>query len=172
VSLAPATPLVEILEKQWEATLFASQTGLAPMLGWRLVYHTLRSKGSRAGFPDRVMVRDRVIFAESKRELTGRASTDRDRQPSESQREWLDGLTKAGMECYLWRPSDLDDIAKILSKRWVFLPSASDGGRLHDGESFWVPKSLWVAEVGRFDEMNKATAPDVPGQTTIHDFLP
>jgi hypothetical protein len=112
-----AKPLEDVLEKDWDHTLFNSQKGLAPMLGWRLCYHTLRSKGSQSGFPDRVLVRERVIFVELKRELTGKASVDRDRQPTEHQREWLDGLAKAGAETYLWRPGDLDEIGEILSMR-------------------------------------------------------
>lgn len=112
-----AKPLQDILEKDWDKTLFDRQKGLAPMLGWRLCYHTLRSKGSQSGFPDRVLVRERVIFVELKRELTGKASEDAKRQPTDSQREWLDGLATAGAEVYLWRPSDLDGIGWILSQR-------------------------------------------------------
>ncbi len=96
------------LEKEWDYQLFNSKKGLAPMLGWRLCYHTLRSKGSQSGFPDRVLVRERVIFAELKREK-GIVSA--------NQTEWLNGLALAGAEVYLWRPSDLDEIAQILSKR-------------------------------------------------------
>lgn len=63
-------------------------------------------KGS-AGFPDIVAARDtRVIFAELKSE-NGRVSG--------NQREWLDLLRLAGMEVYLWYPSDLVSIAKTIS---------------------------------------------------------
>ncbi len=96
------------LEKEWDYQLFNSKKGLAPMLGWRLCYHTLRSKGSQSGFPDRVLVRERVIFAELKREkgvLTP------------AQIEWLNGLARAGAEVYVWRPSDLDEIAQILTMK-------------------------------------------------------
>ncbi len=96
------------LEKEFDYQLFNSKKGLAPMLGWRLCYHTLRSKGSQSGFPDRVLVRERVIFAELKREKG---------VPTPAQIEWLNGLAAAGAEVYLWRPSDLDEIAKILSHR-------------------------------------------------------
>ena len=71
-------------------------------------YHTLRSKGSQSGFPDRVLVRERVIFAELKREKTG---------PTPNQIEWLDGLAIAGAEVYVWRPRDLEEIGLILSAR-------------------------------------------------------
>ncbi len=96
------------LEKEFDFQLFNSKKGLAPMLGWRLCYHTLRSKGSQSGFPDRVLVRERIIFAELKREKG---------VVTPGQVEWLNGLAAAGAEVYLWRPSDLDEIALILSHR-------------------------------------------------------
>lgn len=161
MSLAPAKPLEDILEREWEATLYNSKSGLAPLLGWRLVYHTLRSKGSRAGFPDRVLVRDRVIFAESKREKKVATPI------TDDQRDWLDGLAKAGAEVYLWRPSDLDEISMILSKRWLLGPN---GLELGNGLSAWRPKTAWVPGIGRVDEV-PSPEPEVPGQTTIHDFV-
>jgi len=125
--------------------LFGRQKGLAPMLGWRpdLTYHTLRSKGSQSGFPDRVLVRDRIIFAELKREQG---------TPTETQREWLNALASAGAEVYLWRPSDLDEIATILGKRWTF-EKGIDGQRLLRTELVsYAPQSLWLPGVGRVDE--------------------
>ncbi len=95
-TLARVTTIWDPLEKEWDYQLFNSKKGLAPMLGWRLCYHTLRSKGSQSGFPDRVLVRERVIFAELKREKG---------VVSDHQREWLDGLAAAGAEVYLWLPS-------------------------------------------------------------------
>lgn len=152
MSLGLAKPLEDVLEKEWETTLFNSQKGLAPMLGWRLVYHTLRSKGSRAGFPDRVLVRDRVIFAESKREK--RVAT----PVSADQRDWLDGLARAGAEVYLWRPSDMEEVGRILSKRWEFAANAPVGTSygaatflFRDDEPAWTPGSLWISDYGRFD---------------------
>ena len=121
------------LEKEFDYQLFNSKKGLAPMLGWRpaLTYHTLRSKGSQSGFPDRVLVRERVIFAELKREKG---------KPTEAQIEWLDGLAAAGAEVYLWRPSDLEEIGRILSRRQEF--RNGDLGTPADG--WWVPFSLWI----------------------------
>lgn len=95
---------------------------LALSLGW-LRYHTLRPKGSPAGFPDDVLVRDdRLIFAELKRQTE---------HPAPAQETWLDGLRRVaaavehtydcegsgGIEVYVWRPSDLLDgtIAKVLA---------------------------------------------------------
>ena len=61
----------------------------------------------RAGFPDLVLVRgDRLIFAELKRE-TGKLGP--------GQQEWLEAVEVIrGVEAYLWRPSDLQDVHRIL----------------------------------------------------------
>jgi hypothetical protein len=136
-------PDAEILEKEWDATLFNSKRGLAPATGWKLLYHTLRSKGSRSGFPDRVLVRDRVIFAELKREKT---------KPTDEQKAWLDGLARAGAETYLWIPSDLNEIGRILGPRWAFISyPATDLPHLASLEGPWRPASLWLPGVGRAD---------------------
>jgi hypothetical protein len=144
MSGAPVHPLFDdLLEREWDAMLFGRDKGLAPLFGWRLCYHTLRSKGSQSGFPDRVLVRDRIIFAELKRQQG---------KPTETQREWLDGLAGAGAEVYLWRPSDLDEIATILGKRWTF-ETAVDGQRILRSElTSYAPQSLWVPGIGRVDE--------------------
>lgn len=142
--VAPAA-LADMAEKEWDHQLFGARDGLATTLGWTLRYHTLRSKGSRSGFPDRVIVRERIIFAELKREKTG---------PTDDQIEWLDKLAAGGGEVYLWRPSDLEEIAKILSSRWE---PAARGERanptglwtMRDG--YWQPGSLWMPGQGRHD---------------------
>lgn len=145
---------LDITEKEWDAQLFGSQKGLATMLGWKLAYHTLRSKGSQPGFPDRVIVRDRIIFVELKREGG---------KPTERQRTWLDGLARAGGEAYLWQPSDLDEISKVLSKEWWYdawadepcmgtLKIVNDHGYLRDQLQ---PGSLWISGVGRTDSTSQ-----------------
>lgn len=130
-----------MLEKEWDTQLFNSQRGLATNLGWTLVYHVLRSKGSRSGFPDRVLVRDRVVFAELKREKT---------HPTDEQVKWLDGLATAGAEVYLWRPRDLDEVGRILSKRWNYVQHGQYPGPHLVGEAFahWTPDCLWIAGEG------------------------
>ncbi len=72
-----------------------------------LEYHTLRSIGSTAGFPDLVLVRPpRVIFAELKRNKA---------QLRTAQVAWKVQLEDCpGVEYYVWRPDDLEDILKIL----------------------------------------------------------
>lgn len=121
--------LDDILEKDWDAQLFGSKEGLVTLLGY-ISYHTLRSKGSRAGFPDRVLVKDRVIFAELKREK--RVSS----PVGPEQVMWLDRLAKGGAEVYVWRPSDWDEIGRILGT---------------PGRPPWAPQSMWIAGRGRRD---------------------
>jgi len=139
-------PLTDKLEKEWDRELFGKK-GLATLLGWESQW-TFLSKGTRAGFPDRTCCRDRVLFVELKRELTGRLSEDRNRQPGDAQVAWLDRLAKAGGEVYLWRPGDLDEIARILSKRWR---RVDDTLCSTDAREDWEPRSLWIPGLGRAD---------------------
>jgi hypothetical protein len=92
-----------------EAAFLAQVRELATWTGW-MIYHTHNSIHSPAGFPDLVLARTpRLIFAELK--------TERGR-PSEKQTYWLDELRGvAGVETYVWRPADLDDISRILSRQ-------------------------------------------------------
>ena len=61
--------------------------------------------GDAKGFPDLVLVRDRVIFSELK--------TDRG-VISDAQKQWRDWLKAAGAEHHVWRPRDWSDIERIL----------------------------------------------------------
>lgn len=98
--------------------------GLAVMLGWEHIhfrpaltkagYRTPGSGSMAKGWPDLVLVRGRrLIFAELK---SDKAKT----TPEQDQvLDILRGLTAhwdpgAGIEVYVWRPRDLDDIARIL----------------------------------------------------------
>ena len=77
----------------------------ARLLGYR-VYHTHDSRRSEPGFPDLVLVREgRLLVAELKRQ-TGRTSP--------AQQEWLELLRSAGVDAYIWRPSDWDEITEVL----------------------------------------------------------
>ncbi len=61
-----------------------------------------------AGFPDLIMVReDRLLFAELKSEKG---------KVSDSQYEWIDALKETNAEVYIWKPSDFDKIAEVLSR--------------------------------------------------------
>lgn len=97
-----------LTEQQWDDQLFDQRTGLVPTLGWSLSYHTRRSTGSVSGFPDRVLVRERIVWLELKKE-TGTMSS--------AQKRWALGLLDAGAELYVVRPSDFDDLLLVLGHR-------------------------------------------------------
>ncbi|KKK61009.1 hypothetical protein LCGC14_3018600, partial [marine sediment metagenome] len=76
-------------------------------------YHTHRSQNSPSGFPDTVLLRlepkKRLIFAELKTDDLKVS------QPSIDQWFWLYMLQQLPfVECYMWRPSDRDEIEVIL----------------------------------------------------------
>lgn len=79
---------------------------LAELLGW-VCWHDNDPRRNAAGFPDLVLVRDRVIFAELKTQrgrLTG------------AQRVFLARLADAGAEVHVWRPGDWDAIHATLTR--------------------------------------------------------
>lgn len=97
-------PLIpNLTEKQFQTQVLTT----AQWLGWN-AYHTYDSRRSQPGFPDLVLVRDRVIYAELKAE---RGSL------SAEQRQWREWLIEAGAEYYLWKPSHMDDIEQVLRQR-------------------------------------------------------
>lgn len=106
MSLAPSTPLEDVLEKEWQQQVVQ----LARTLGFRL-YHTFDSRRSQPGFPDLIALRERPVALELKREKG---------DPTDKQREWIRALTKAGVEVYIARPRHLDQLGLILSARAVF----------------------------------------------------
>lgn len=147
--MKPALPLHLYTERDWDHQL----KQLCDQLGWTLNYHTLRSKGSRSGFPDRILVRERLIAVELKTEQG---------KVSDTQREWLDGLSAAGIETYAWKPSDLDEVAQILSKRWQFQGwshrlNLSVGHGSENSSEWWMPNSLWIHGSGRADAASQQT---------------
>lgn len=99
-----------------EATFQGAVIELAQRLGFRVAhFRAARTKhGWRTpvaadgeGFPDLVLVRERVVWAELKREGEDLRS---------AQEKWRDWLLAAGEEWYMWRPSDWDEIMNVLSK--------------------------------------------------------
>jgi hypothetical protein len=89
-----------------ERDLTSFVADLARLFGWHR-YHTWLAKHSPAGFPDEVLVRPpRLIFAELKSEA-GTVKPD--------QTERLDALRAVpGVEVFVWRPADMDEIARML----------------------------------------------------------
>ena len=90
-----------VSEKQFQSHLVK----YARSCGW-LVYHTYDSRKSEPGFPDLVLVRDRVLFRELKSEK-GRLT--------KAQEAWADKLIVAGANYAVWRPSQIKGIYKELS---------------------------------------------------------
>lgn len=90
-----------------EKELQAHVIELAGLLRYKH-YFTYRSKRSPAGWPDLALVRDRLILVELKREQG---------VVSENQKAWIRWLLDAGVETYVCRPADLDDLAAVLQAR-------------------------------------------------------
>jgi hypothetical protein len=97
-------------EADWQATVI----DYAHLRKWRVAHFrpAKTEQGWRtavsadgAGFPDLVLVRDRVIFAELKSD-TGKLSV--------AQLEWFLGLELANAEAYIWRPSDWPEVERVL----------------------------------------------------------
>lgn len=96
---------------------------LAHVYGWKAC-HTRAARTSKgwrtpvqgdgAGFPDLILVREIVIFAELKNEKG---------KISDAQEDWITTLNIATQtsknpgNAYIWRPSDWDRIVNILSRR-------------------------------------------------------
>lgn len=96
-----------------EAEFQSNVTQLAATLGWHIHHDRGDYReciGGDAGFPDLVLARaGRVIFAELK-SATGHLTP--------SQADWLTQLGSGQtVETYLWRPADIDEIAKLLSRK-------------------------------------------------------
>jgi hypothetical protein len=100
--------LSELTESQWQSQVIH----LAKLRGWAY-YHTVDSRKSNKGFPDLVLVRERVIYVELKTEK-GRVRPE--------QQDWFELLALAGQEVYLWRPSDVEIVDQVLGTRVTFGP--------------------------------------------------
>lgn len=90
-------------EAQFQSTVIE----MAKALGWR-TYHTHDSRRSAPGFPDLVLVRDRIVYLELKT-ATGKVSHD--------QADWIAALTAAGGTALVVRPQDINAIEHALRKR-------------------------------------------------------
>jgi hypothetical protein len=77
---------------------------MAKLLGWS-AYHTHDSRRSEPGFPDLVLVRDRVLFRELKMG---------DGIVTAAQIRWLERLERAGADAKVWRPLDWPEIETTL----------------------------------------------------------
>lgn len=94
-------PGEELSEEDFQARIIER----AKETGWKH-YHTNNSRKSVPNFPDLVLWKTRVVFAEVKKE-TG--------EPTAGQLTTMEELKAAGAEVYLWRPSDWKTILTILN---------------------------------------------------------
>lgn len=99
---------IVVTERQFQAQV----RELAALLGWD-AYCSWTSIHSPGGWPDLVLVhpgKGRVIFAELKSDK-GRVSV--------RQQYCLDSLELCGQEIYVWRPGDLEEIARVLRQERI-----------------------------------------------------
>ncbi len=87
-------------ERQWQRLV----VDMARMHGWAC-FHPYDSRHSVAGYPDLTLIKGRIVFAELKRER-GRVSA--------AQEVWLAAIKAAGGECYVWKPSQWDEVQRVL----------------------------------------------------------
>jgi hypothetical protein len=99
----PDVDAVAMLEREWQEQVLE----LAKLYRW-IHFHAHDSRRSPAGFPDLVLWRERVIYAELKTN-TGSLTGDQERV--------IHQLIDAGAEVYVWRPRDLDDVHRVLTTR-------------------------------------------------------
>lgn len=93
-----------VLEKDWQQTVVEH----FEWQGWT-VYHTFDSRRSNPGFPDLVCARNgELLFAELKREK-GKLSPE--------QLVWLALIESAGIECHVWRPSQVDEVKERAARK-------------------------------------------------------
>lgn len=107
------TPLTP--EADWQRVVI----DLAHTYGWVVAHFKTAQRGDRwltpvgadgKGFPDLVLARERIIYAE----LKGPKG-----QLRPEQKDWLELLRLAGQEVYVWKPKDLDVIQTVLAQRRV-----------------------------------------------------
>mgnify|MGYP000998023045 CR=1 FL=1 len=103
----PVNRTSEPAETVSEKAFMAEVVKLAKREGWR-VYHTHDSRKSEAGFPDLVLVRERIIYAELKT-ATGRLTA--------AQSNWLEAIRDTGTSAFEWRPKDWPEIVAVLSRK-------------------------------------------------------
>jgi hypothetical protein len=107
---ALTTIITRISEAAWQRTVVE----IAQWNRWGLIFHAPANRpinghvqNMTAGFPDLCMVRGRrLLFVELKRER-GRTTA--------AQREWLAALVLTGAETAVWRPSDLEEVQRVLA---------------------------------------------------------
>lgn len=100
-----------------ESDFQAQLIDVARALGWRVAHFRAArtAHGWRvpvaadgAGFPDLLLVRERVVVAELKA-AKGRVTAE--------QEAWLEAFRFAGVEAFIWHPGDFDEAVAVLRRR-------------------------------------------------------
>lgn len=98
--LTPPPLKAEADEKSFQQAV----VDLAKKNGW-LVYHTYDSRKSTAGFPDLVLVRERVLWLELKVHPN---------KPTAEQLRWIDALKAAGQWAWVLYPEEWANVVNLL----------------------------------------------------------
>ena len=104
MKLSPLDKLPALTETQFREQI----RDLCKVFGWKF-HFTWLAIHSPKGFPDLVLRKidqKRIVFAELKSEKG---------VVTPSQQEWYNDLKACGQETYIWRPSQLSEITRILS---------------------------------------------------------
>ena len=95
-----------------EDQLLRAVIELALRCGW-LAHHVHDSRheewGTSPGFPDLVLVRGAEVLVAELKSNSGRVSKE--------QQRWLASFMARGIEAYVWRPRDWDQIERRLTRR-------------------------------------------------------
>lgn len=99
-----------------ELELQAAVTDLLDLFGWmwqhqrpaRTQHGWTTAVEGWVGFPDLIAVRGTRMLAIELKSAKGRVSA--------AQQAWLTALAETGVETFVWRPRDLDDIPRIVGK--------------------------------------------------------
>lgn len=135
MSFLQPVPPEDMLEEQLRHQVIGTKRhpGLAQSVGFHC-YHTVRSDRSAPGYPDWSLFRERHVYLELKRH----AKRPADAKLSEPQRDFARRIIAAGVEIYVIRPHDLQDLAVVLAARrppggtWSRPGAAEAARRLHD----------------------------------------
>ena len=91
----------KMLEAEWQTVV----EDYARLHGW-WAWHDTDPRRNREGFPDLVLIRDRVVWAELKSQ-TGRLRP--------GQAAMIARLEHAGAEVHVWRPDDWPTVQQVLA---------------------------------------------------------
>jgi hypothetical protein len=98
--------VAQLRRSEVEKRFMAQVVALAKLKRWA-VRHDYDSRRSEPGYPDLTLCRPpRLVFAELK-SPKGR--------PTAEQLYWLEILRLSGVEVHIWRPSDWDEIGRVLA---------------------------------------------------------